>query len=363
MSDPIHGLSHRRFQVNNIINLDETPLPFEFLEGYTYEHTGSKSVNAKSIRSGWDKRQATLVLSIVADGSTPEELKPIVIFHGKGNVVATEGHRYHPGVTVRFNEKAYNNEGLLEEWIKTSLASYTRKKNSLLVIDAAAFHKTAGIKAALAENNVVSALVPPGLTAYLQPLDVGFNGPFKKWLKEETDLYIDRLEEENQLPERWSIGERRVMATIVVGEAWKRASTPENQAMVRGLFQKTGISIHPSGKEDHLIHIKGLESIADLHLDDYYRLPEDIDLRDIYEDLSDQDEFDFRDIHLRNNTYRRQTVAELKNMCRNRGLRVGGNKADLIHRLEDADAAQIASEEDQEEDEEVDEGPLPPPLG
>ncbi|KAI1818864.1 hypothetical protein F4861DRAFT_544680, partial [Xylaria intraflava] len=103
-----------RFSPHLIINLDETPLPFEFLEGYTYDHKGSRSVQAKSARSGWDKRQATLILSILADGSFSSYLRPVIIFHGLGNVISKEGSEYHPGVIVKFNEKAYNNEDLFE---------------------------------------------------------------------------------------------------------------------------------------------------------------------------------------------------------------------------------------------------------
>ena len=70
----------RRFPISNILNLDETPIPFEFNSGYTYVEQGARSVLAKSDRSGWDKRQATLILYIWADGI--QRLKPKLIFHG-----------------------------------------------------------------------------------------------------------------------------------------------------------------------------------------------------------------------------------------------------------------------------------------
>jgi hypothetical protein len=76
--------SLRKFLLNLIINLDETPLPFEFFSGYTYDFKGVNTVAGKSERSGWDKRQATIILYIMADGST--SFKPVFIFYGKGTV-------------------------------------------------------------------------------------------------------------------------------------------------------------------------------------------------------------------------------------------------------------------------------------
>jgi len=37
-----------RYLTSNIINMDQTPLPWEYLEGRSYETKGNKSVWAKS---------------------------------------------------------------------------------------------------------------------------------------------------------------------------------------------------------------------------------------------------------------------------------------------------------------------------
>ncbi|KAJ3454585.1 hypothetical protein MRS44_013185 [Fusarium solani] len=66
----------------------------------------------------------------------------------------------------------------------------------LLVMDAATFHKTEGIKKKLKDNGVSLALIPPGCTSLLQPLDTAINAPFKQWLQEATDEYVERIEKE-----------------------------------------------------------------------------------------------------------------------------------------------------------------------
>jgi hypothetical protein len=128
----------RRFPTNLIINLDETPLPFEFLSGYSYDFKGASTVADKSERSGWDKRQATIILFIMADDSTL--FKPVIIFHGKGTVVKRE--TYDARVQVEFNETAYNNEGLFQQRLKEVYQPYIADhaygdQESLIVMDAA----------------------------------------------------------------------------------------------------------------------------------------------------------------------------------------------------------------------------------
>jgi len=63
------------------MNFDETPIPFEYIDKKTYNTRGAKTITAKTDRSGWDKRQATLVLYIFADGVL--RIQPKLIFYGK----------------------------------------------------------------------------------------------------------------------------------------------------------------------------------------------------------------------------------------------------------------------------------------
>ncbi|KAI1818975.1 DDE superfamily endonuclease-domain-containing protein [Xylaria intraflava] len=347
LSSPEHQ-SFRKFPLSRIINLDETPMPFEFLNGYTYDHKGARSVEGKSDRSGWDKRQATLILLILADGSYKAELRPVIIFHGEGNAKSKEEDRYHSQVIVKFNTKAYNNADLLADWIDNNLGAYTKQRDSLLVMDVAAFHKTEAIKEAIKRNKITTALIPPGLTAFIQPLDVGFNGPFKKWLDEEIETYQDNLEKQNRMPTKWSISDRRVMITHVVGNAWMRAFQPENKAMVASLFIKTGISIHPDGRDDTSISIKGIDP-SKLDLNGWYCPPEE------RENLIEQAKLvpetparlreyieENEDFELPAPTTYEATKKVLAEMCKDRGLKVTGTKSVLITRLKDDDATQAA---------------------
>jgi hypothetical protein len=239
------------------MNLDETPIPFEYNSGYSYDTKGVRSVLAKSDRSGWDKRQATLILYIFADGI--HRLKPKIIFHGAsgpaGKIYQQEEHLYSPDVTVEFNPTAYNNEELFSKWIDKELAPLA-KTELLLVMDVASFHVTEGIKKQLKDLGALLALIPAGCTSLLQPLDTAINAPFKLWLEEFTDEYITKKEKEK--PDmKWTVSERRIMTTWVVAKAIRRLE--EHLEIVQRAFIHTGISIRPDGSQTSLIRIKGIE--------------------------------------------------------------------------------------------------------
>ena len=71
-----------RFCLHQIANMDQTPLPFCFTDGTTYDQTGAQTVWVRGAASGLDKRQCTVQLTIFADGVA--RVKPLIIFRGKG---------------------------------------------------------------------------------------------------------------------------------------------------------------------------------------------------------------------------------------------------------------------------------------
>jgi hypothetical protein len=152
-----------RFQSSRILNFDETPIPFEYIDCKTYNLRGAKTITAKIDRSGWDKRQATLILYIFADGIP--RIKPKLIFHGKATnegdkIEERESYLYNKGVTVYFNESAYNNEQLTIEWLDTELILMlkpTAQDRLLLALDSATFHKTPAILQKLRDNYITPA--------------------------------------------------------------------------------------------------------------------------------------------------------------------------------------------------------------
>ncbi|XTI93948.1 hypothetical protein V2W45_1473219 [Cenococcum geophilum] len=148
----LHQIMHPNcFDLSTILNLNETPIPFKYLDGYTYNFYRAKTISSKSNRSGWNKRQATLILYIFIN------------------------------ITVTYNKTAYNNKELFDKWITKELCpllNRLNRLNNLLIMDK------------LRNSYITTALILSGYTSLLQPLDTTVNKPFKGWLREATKEYL-----------------------------------------------------------------------------------------------------------------------------------------------------------------------------
>lgn len=98
-----------RYDLSHIVNMDQTTILFEYLSGKTCALKGDKTIWAKSLPSGWDKRQATLALTVFADRR--ERVKRLIIFRDTDNVQRQETYygkkrkQYYLRVVAWFNPK------------------------------------------------------------------------------------------------------------------------------------------------------------------------------------------------------------------------------------------------------------------
>ena len=246
-----------RYELSNICNLDETPIPFEYLNGKTYNPTGERSIWVKESRSGWDKRQASLVLCIFADGIP--RIPPMIIFHGTGRRLGRERERYYHNMLVEFNPTAYMNDNLFERYITEHLIPVLGGRPTLFALDLMGSHKTPTVLNLLRQNNITPSLIPGGCTGLLQPLDVSVNKPLKEVIRDLTDERIFELESVDEF-EKWTVSERRIMTTHTVGKAFYQFHE-EKSALIRTSFRKVGLSLPIDGSSDHELDIKGFENL------------------------------------------------------------------------------------------------------
>jgi len=273
-----------------------------------------------------------------------------LIFHGQeqGYISKQEAGLYSPDVTVEFNPTAYNNETLFLQFIQNELMPVVRNQRCLLVMDVASFHKTPVILDQLRQANILPALIPPGCTSLLQPLDTAVNKSVKQWIKEAVDEYMEAHPKDN-----YTIGDKRVMTTYVVATAIRRLQA--NVRLVQKAFQECGISIRPDGSEDSLIKIKdidsskidftGWESAIDITLkeESFHQIPPVLDDVDDYI-------LGHEDFLLPTNPYRQWLIEDLQRSCKALNLPVNGGKMDLVKRLEGYDLEiYVKTSESQEE--------------
>ena len=137
-----------RYLLSAICNIDETPMPFEFLDGQTYADHGSRTVQVQSTKSGWNKGQATVILCDFADGEM--QVQPLLLFHGASILArphdqqswAAKNAWYDPRVTVQFNPNAYANETVIVDWITNMLVpALPAGRPSMLALNVTKFHR------------------------------------------------------------------------------------------------------------------------------------------------------------------------------------------------------------------------------
>lgn len=192
----------------------------------------------------------------------------MIIFHGQGTVYAKESPNYHPGIVVEFNETAYMNDNLFLKYIELYLIPALGGRPSLFALDLCSSHKPPAVLDILCRNKIKPSLIPASCTGLLQPLDVSVNKPLKAKIRDLTDEAI--LDCENEF-EKWTVGDRRILTTWCVGDAWYQFCV-EKQDLVKRVFRKVGLSLPIDGSADCELDIKGFSG---LDIGDWQRVDEE----------------------------------------------------------------------------------------
>jgi len=262
---------------HRICNVDETPLPWEYLIGRTYDLKGAKTVWSKSAESGSEKHQCTLFLCIFADGVP--RVPPILIFTATTGtkIREREGHLWDKRVHIEFSPSGWMNEGLFMKFILQFLVPIFGKERALFVFDRYWAHLTPPVIQTCRDNNIIPSLIPAGTTPMTQPLDTAINKPFKGLVKEFTEKLRERKESlYGENAGKWSVGQHRVVTTEAVGRAWEEwhLSNSRRKIVIQS-FRDTGISLPVDGSCDRELKIKGFTP-EELIIGDWARSEEEM---------------------------------------------------------------------------------------
>ena len=220
-----------KFELSDIANMDQTPLPFVLDDGKTYNDKGEKEIWCATAPSGLDKRQCTVQLTIFADGKP--RVRPTIIFRGQGKRVSkTEKDAWDSRVCVMFQEKAWCDEAIMKAWIDREWSNtFTNPHNpcssgKILVADVHTAQQTEAVKTALGKE---------------------VKRQHEKHMSDNLQLYTES---------KLSAWQRRVLLTKWVAEAWKEIN--RNKETVIRSFKKCGVSLTLDGKENDEINIEGI---------------------------------------------------------------------------------------------------------
>uniref|UniRef100_A0A0K0FPR9 DDE-1 domain-containing protein n=1 Tax=Strongyloides venezuelensis TaxID=75913 RepID=A0A0K0FPR9_STRVS len=165
--------------------------------------------------TGHEKSNFTVMLSVLATG---EKLKPLIIFKRKTLPKVS----FPEGIVVKANSKGWVTSALMKEWLvkcwNERLNRDLDSAKSMIIMDSARCHITDVVKEEVRKTSKL-AIIPGGLTKFLQPLDVSVNKPFKENLRSRWKAWMC-----NQEAAEYTINGRRKRASYVMVAKWVKAS-------------------------------------------------------------------------------------------------------------------------------------------
>ena len=239
---------------SQVVNFDEVPVPFDIVGGRTVDIKGKNEVSVDS--TGKEKKNCTVVLGVTASG---DKLKPMIIFKRKMMPKVT----FPNEVVVKVNEKGWMTADVMKEWINECWlpknAFPDNPEKSMLIYDSARCHRSAE-----QELKKVSkiAIIPGGLTKFLQPLDVSVNKPFKDRLK---DLWENWMSDESKAD--YTVGGKRRSASLGQIAEWiKTAFYSISPETIMNGFDRAFLEEEVSDLETSLRSLNTIEENDEIEL-------------------------------------------------------------------------------------------------
>jgi hypothetical protein len=213
-----------------IYNMDQTPVFFAMNSKRTLELIGKRSVNIRT--SNTDTKRMTCGVTITASG---EILKPYLIFKGVPNarIAKTEFPYYPQGQRYACQTNAWMDEHCMLDWVEHVLKPHAERApdgiDPILFLDSYRAHMMGSVVNAIEDIGVEVVIIPGGCTSLVQPVDIGFNRPYKKRMRELWEEWMmDEMAAKNPIgpPTRqhiaqWSHDAMQDMPRQFVINAWR----------------------------------------------------------------------------------------------------------------------------------------------
>jgi hypothetical protein len=247
------------FPPTHIWNTDQIPMPFSLNPNRSYNVRNTPCWIAVVGPSGLDKRQATVQLTIRADGA--QVAPPLIIFRGGGCIRPEEKDALNKLTNIRwtFQNKAWADERICLEELER-LAEAIKKHCPglhLLILDNLSSQRTLRYRERAAELGIFPLFTPAGCTDLVQPVDhhVGawLKYAMKQFYKYDLAMNINcwRNFKHNK---SLSASNRRVLLATWLSQAWTILSTKTE--FLRSAFDSCGVLIKLDGS--HKIKIREL---------------------------------------------------------------------------------------------------------
>ena len=111
-----------------------------------------------------------------------------------GKIINQEGHLYPADALYATQEKAWMSEALMLFWVEKILKPYVLTAPPgiipLLFLDSFGVHKMGSVNRAINDLSCEVIIIPPGCTGLTQPVDVGYNKPFKNLVRDKYEDWM-----------------------------------------------------------------------------------------------------------------------------------------------------------------------------
>ena len=171
--------------------------------------------------NGLDKRQATLQLCIRAEGE--QNVKPAIVFRGKGNASQEEKVQYDKDLDVYFQANALMDGEVNMQWVSKTLKPGVGKsgKEKVIFADNVTFQQDKDFHDACRDMNAIVYLLPENHTDKVQPIDAGYGKLLKTKIGEAMDIWLEKGENLELWHDKLSAKKRRILMTKWTGKAWR----------------------------------------------------------------------------------------------------------------------------------------------
>ena len=195
--DPLFG----RFPPWATFNIDQIPAYFIFTKRRSYNPVGEACWVLNQGPSGTDKRMATIILTLRAEGE--QIVKPFILFRGMGHLTPEFIAQLDAeGIPYAFNAKAWANAESCVEHLRYFHAVLKEKapelKECMLLLDGLSSQSSHRFIRLALDLNILPVYFPPNCTHLVQPVD----HRIAAWLKKAMhQLY---LAEESLMHDQWA---------------------------------------------------------------------------------------------------------------------------------------------------------------
>jgi hypothetical protein len=241
-----------------ILNMDQTPVYFLMSTNRTLEIVGKRTIHIRTSTN--DTRQATVAVRIVGDSTV---LPSMIIFKVKhnGRIARSEFTMYPAGHHYCCQEAVWMDERVMLAWVEEVLALYVATAPGdiipLLILDSYQCHMMASVVSKIQELGVEVKHIPGGCTSLCQPVDVGFDKPFKYRVQK---MWINLMIAKG-VQEGTTTSLTRCNVAVWVDEAM--AKMKEKQQIIKNAWLKTGFEWFDKEEGEGVLgELGGMEGIV-----------------------------------------------------------------------------------------------------